>query len=511
MMLPAAQISQAPVVQCGADVPSAKSASSPPAPCKNGRPSTGSKAQHHQAQDERPSPIVVIPSPIGGLAEPASHGPQPNNVSPSIEPPVQNYVDGVPYLWTPGPLFSLPDVAQVSMMQAAGGSDYMRGAPDGTLQVVTRTPPRAFTADVSATYGNYGTVGASGYVAGGLASNLTASLAGQYHQQFDGFGTNLYNGKDVQDGWNVATRGKLHWTPGPDTTIDLEADYYRFRAGNPAIRNTGLSLLGTTAPGGAYDVDSEIQPDIQSRYGGASLVIKQALDSMDLTSTSAYREGRLAVAIDADTTEQDILSIEQHQMLRQASQDLKLSSQAGAPVSWALGLSYLHSTSGYDPVIASGAFFAGPNTLYATSKLDSYAAYGHVSAPLSPTTTARIGLRYTIDSRAISQSQTETVGDVVSYVDTPQSEAHTFHGLTGDIGVEQRLSSVLTGYVTYDHAQQSGTLLPNTFPALTIKPETLDAFRAGFKAVAGRGAFVANLSAFLNDYTNMQAMQRVEG
>lgn len=219
----------------------------------------------------------------------------------------------------------------------------------------------------------------------------------------------------------------------------------------------------------------------------------------------------MAVALDADTTEQDILSIEQHQMLRQASQDLKLSSQAGAPVAWAVGLSYLHSTSGYDPVIASGAFFAGPNTLYTTSKLDSYAAYGHVSGTLSPTTTARIGLRYTIDRRTIAQNLTETVGDAVGYIDAPQSAAHTFHGLTGDISVEQRLSSMLSGYATYDHAQQSGTLLPNTFPALAIRPETLDAFRAGFKAVAARGAFVANLSAFLNDYTNMQARQRVEG
>jgi outer membrane receptor protein involved in Fe transport len=119
------------------------------------------------------------------------------------------------------------DLERIEVLRGPQGTLYGRNATSGVVNVVTAKPELGtFGASAEFEYGNFDSIKARGMVNVPLGDTFGFRAAGFYLKR-DGYTTNLFDGNDIDDRDMYAVRGSLRWEPGPDTTIDLMAYYFR--------------------------------------------------------------------------------------------------------------------------------------------------------------------------------------------------------------------------------------------------------------------------------------------
>ena len=457
------------------------------------------------------TPGLQFNTALAGFGQPRIRGVGTTATGPGIENPVATYIDGVYIGSATGTLFALNDVDQVAVLKGPQGTLFGRNATGGLIQVTTKAPTQVATGDVQATYGNYGTIGGSGFLSGGLAPTLAGSIALVYDDQRDGFGQNVLTGHDVQAHRDLGSRAKLLWTPGEATSIMLSGDYSTLTGSEPAIRDISTNIFGGTMGGGDRDIASDIDPYLKTSQWGLGLRAQQGFDGFQLLSITAYREAHFRVRFDADQTPADLLTLDQWQDDRQFSQELQLLSTGKGPFQWVAGAFYFNSSGSYDPVITSGGFLPGPQTLDTTQKLESWALFGQGTYAVSPATNLTAGLRYTSDKRHITASETIVIGGNPIPAQAPVDESKTFDKPTWRLSLDHRFNADLLGYVSYNRGFKSGSFAPQSFPATVLQPEVLDAYETGLKADLLDRRLRVNAAAFYYDYQNIQVNQIQNG
>src|SRR5262249_53000639 len=120
-----------------------------------------------------------------------------SSINAGQENSIATYVDGV-YIANPGAtLLQLNNISQVEVYKGPQGTLFGRNATGGLINIKTRMPSEALSLDVSAGYGNYGTEKGTLYATGGLTDKLAADIAVMVTNQSEGFGKNLFTGRDV--------------------------------------------------------------------------------------------------------------------------------------------------------------------------------------------------------------------------------------------------------------------------------------------------------------------------
>jgi iron complex outermembrane receptor protein len=469
------------------------------------------------------TPSLNFNTNLGGFGQPRIRGIGTTATGPGIENPVATYVDGVYIGSSTGAIFQLADVQQVDVLKGPQGTLFGRNATGGVIQVTTRQPTEDLHANFQASYGNYNTWGGSGYISGGLAHGLTASIAAVFNEQDKGYGRNLYDGSQVQKGWDYGLRGKLRWgSDDGDTTITLAGDYAKLSRSDPAIRTyQGLTVNGTTTPGGRYDIDLNTAPIVKTRSDGGSLNVTHDFDKVQLVSISAWREAQLYTSIDADQTPANLLSFNEIQKDKQYTQEVQLLSTDKGPFKWVLGGFYMWSQGQYLPINTQGILACGyacANILISqtvSQKLNSYAAFAQGTYELGASTNLTAGIRYTNDQRQMNEAQTITTtpffgAPSIVNVTAPQV-SKTFPKVTWRLSVDHRFSREVMVYASYNRGFKSGSFQPDSFPAQVLQPETVDAFEAGIKTDLFDRKVRINLSGFYYNYTNLQANQIIQG
>ena len=167
-----------------------------------------------------------------------------SGTNPGTDQDVGVFIDGV-YVPVAGPVYSeLSDISTVEVLRGPQGTLYGRNTPVGAINITTRAPTADKEAWVDVQGGNFGKVRLNGFVGGALGENLAGRLAAWDDKQ-DGYLTNIYNGDKVWAETKYGARGRLKWTPGSETSVDLSAFYsYARSTGNNA---TQVNPLG---PGG---------------------------------------------------------------------------------------------------------------------------------------------------------------------------------------------------------------------------------------------------------------------
>jgi iron complex outermembrane receptor protein len=457
------------------------------------------------------TPGLAFNTALGGFGQPRIRGIGTTTTGPGIENPVATYVDGVYIGSAAGTLFSLNDVEQVAVLKGPQGTLFGRNATGGLIQVSTRAPSQTPTADASITYGNYDTVNSSAYVSGGLTDTLAASVAGIYENQQDGYGKNLYNGKDVQKHRDYAGRGKLQWKPDSDTKFTLSGDYSYLQGADPAIRPINGTLLGVPSPGGERDIDQNIQPYLKTKTWGVSLTGQHDFAGVQLLSITAYRDSFLHAIIDGDQTPVSLVGVDQTQKDRQFSQEVQLLSTSPGPFKWVVGAYYFWSQGRYDPLqtTITQPFGTIVATIDSKQTLNSYAAFAQGTYDFGASTHLTVGLRYTIDDRAIDASSDTVTPFGPDLESTAASKS--FKKLTWRLSLDHRFSPNLLGYISYNRGFKSGSFVPQEIPAETLKPETLDAFEAGLKSDLFDHRVRLNVAAYYYDYKNIQINEILDG
>ncbi|MEQ8859110.1 MAG: TonB-dependent receptor [Pseudomonadales bacterium] len=234
------------------------------------------------------------------------------NWSPTQDPKIGVYQDGV-YLGRPqGAVFDFLDVERVEVLRGPQGTLFGRNTTAGLVHVISRRPENEFDYKVGGGFGNDAQIKAEGMLNVPVNDQLAFRFAVQ-HRESDGYVKNTGTGKDWNDENSLNARASMLWTPTDRVEALFIADYQRVR------ERPGLGSCEWTEPDngatstaflpsiafifGVYDEikdtcnatrpyrSSENDPDKShvDAYG-LNLTLTVDFDWAELTSITAYRD-----------------------------------------------------------------------------------------------------------------------------------------------------------------------------------------------------------------------------
>ena len=436
------------------------------------------------------------------------------------EAPIATYVDGVyqPMPWANTIPFN--NVERIEVLKGPQGTLFGRNATGGLIHIVTKDPTDELSGNFSASYGNYDTYTAKGYLASGLAEGVSADVAAYYSNQRDGFGKNLFNGDDIFTSEDFAVRSKLLIKPGDRTRITIAGDY-RYQnstnAYNYRLVPGTVAIDGSTATPGFYDVNLDLSPKIKMEIWSVSARIEHEFDPFTITSVSAYQDAVIRLNLDNDGTASNTVGAQTDAAISKAfSQELQISSNPGAPFRWIAGLYYLDMKAGFggpkgiqlfgSDVIGGGLAVDIINVIYTKS----YAAFAELGFDIGDSTRLTVGGRYSRDERKL---RARTVLDAAPLGNDPimtlsedNLKTH-FEEPTYRIILDHDFTRSVMGYASYSRGFKSGNYNTSNAANPAFKPEILDAYEVGMKGRFLDGTLQLNAAAFYYDYSNLQLVE----
>ena len=455
---------------------------------------------------------VVVPF-LRGVGNPGAS-------TPGNEASVPVYIDDVYYSRLASAYLELANIERVEVLKGPQGTLFGRNSTGGLMQVFTRDP--GDTTDLSATlgYANYDTISGKLYAATPLGEGVAAGISFSGLNQDDGWGKNLFTGKDTYRRKFYNIRSKVVFEPSDTTKIRLSGfyTYQRQNQGNSVNIYPGTTrgyplgspLEGTQyfQPPGFFDINENTEIFHRLRGWGGSIKIDQELGFADLTSITSYRKAKEFLSYEGDHTELNWLAFPIKIGDRQITQELQLKSLSSSKISWILGLFYMNSRTDVNVAINGDALtlngLASQN-IGSQQRIESLAPFAQATFPVvDDKTNVTLGLRYTKD-RVVGDgrvSLTPLVG-----ADIPAGNYHqvaSFDKWTYKVSVDHKFTDDIMAYATWSRGYKSGTF--NTIPlaAPPTNPETVTSYEAGLKMTLFDRRVRANFAAFRNDIKDPQ-------
>ena len=249
--------------------------------------------------------------------------------TPTTDPGVGIYVDGVYLARSVGSILDIVDFERVEVLRGPQGTLFGRNTIGGAISVITKRPQPELSGNVSATYGTDEWADLQGSVNFPLSDTLYAKLAVASFNQ-DGYVKRTHDGKDLGDDSTIAARFDLRWEPTDALTVDLSLDYSEDDENGPAMGleairygpqtidpesppfaffNNVTVAVGGTAPDSIWDTSAASGPppqcataamplDTADRSGNTGL--DQCYDNRYLTGENGDNQGTAPVYSDTE-------------------------------------------------------------------------------------------------------------------------------------------------------------------------------------------------------------------
>src|SRR5688572_16022097 len=141
-----------------------------------------------------------------------------------FEPGVGIYLDDVYIARPQGALLDVFDVQRIEVLRGPQGTLYGKNTIGGAIKYVSREMTDRRQGGLSYTGGSYGTRDIRGSISGALIEGkLRARAAGAYLSH-DGYGTNLFTGREVSNKKTIAGRLGLDWLASDKVKVQLSYD-----------------------------------------------------------------------------------------------------------------------------------------------------------------------------------------------------------------------------------------------------------------------------------------------
>ena len=429
------------------------------------------------------------------------------NVSTGADGSNPVYLDGFYNPSLGAALFALNSIERIEVLKGPQGTLFGRNATGGAINIITRHPSRETLVQASLGYGNYNTIDGSFYGTTGLSANSAIDLALSVHNQGDGFGTNLFNGQNVNQLKEYAGRTKFVFDPTADLKITLSADYDKTRStlgySLHLIPGASATVTHEIAPPRFYDVNENVQPrGLQISYG-TQLRIDGDMNWAHPVSMSSYRNVKQNFDLDQDGSSFALVDAHLFSDVRAFTQEFQLLSPDSSRVKWVLGAFYLNNLAKSDPVVLSGAAFrAAGGSAVRDGRIgtDSVSGYAETTVPLGVSSNFTAGARYTYDEKVFHFVQVlPGLGGATSRSDDKRSwRAFTWRGAASHHFAERVMA-----YASISRGYKSGEF--GIFSvAPPVDPETLTAYELGVKSELLDRRLRFNASLFHYDYMNVQ-------
>jgi iron complex outermembrane receptor protein len=499
----------------------------------------------------------------------------PNSNGTGEESSVAVYLDDIYIPTGNASIFRLNGISGIDVLMGPQGTLFGRNATGGVIQVHTKDPQFAPSADFEGGYGNFGTFGGNAYVTGAVIDDVASNLAVYITDERDGWGHDVVTGQEAFTAEDWGIRNKWLWTPTSSTRILLAGTfaYTRSEAGLGLNQNPQFVAAGGHGycPGeGGDDGDPQTSPVAFSCPGppGASYVgwyntadnendvsvnknttlelkIEQDLGFAKGVSITGWQNMSGFAQFNQDSSAYGDIDTDLVQRDRNFSQELQLISPDNASYAsrfnWIVGAFYMDDNAGYGPNaqlagIAQGfpTAFVPPSyylNLTDNVRTTSIAAYAQGTARVATDTHLTLGARYTVDERlftggawfsdAIPQVGGLPVCDGVSIAcpTTPATPgaSHRWPMGTYRAALDHEFTDDLMGYVSWNRGVKSGQYdtFGTAFGGPTnnppVNPEVLKSVEAGIKSEWLDHHLQVNVSAFHYNVENLQMAIIVAG
>ena len=428
-------------------------------------------------------------------------------------------LDGV-YLSRPAaPAGLFYDLDRIEVLKGPQGTLYGRNATGGAVNVITNRPELGELGGfVTAEYGNFDTIRASGAVNLPLGDQVALRVAGQ-HAEHDGYYNDGYDDEDT-----TAGRAELFFDSGQGLEATLIVDLAHVGGQGsggtimPLLFDEGDTRLGPSDPRVIAEYlrrpPTPPVPQIIARddgfqdndFFGVAAEIDADLGFATLTVIPAYRK-----------TDLDFLSyagsflIDVTENSEQLSFEARLAGDTGR-FNWVVGTYYFA-----EDVVADQFFDQASNATLIQSNLEteSIAFFGQATFSITDTFRATGGLRYTSDDKQ-QDTYAETrpfVGfvppgppafiPIILTIPTVATTDIDFNEVTWKVGLEYDIGPRSLLYASAATGFKSGILYVAQGRNWS-DPETLTAYTIGSKNRFFSNTLQVNVEAFYWDYQDQQ-------
>ena len=304
----------------------------------------------------------------------------------TVDPGVGVYVDGVYYPRSVGSTFDLLDVERVEVLRGPQGTLFGKNTIGGAVNVTSAKPDGQTRGFIEVTTGRFNRIDLRGSFETALVPDQVAMKLSVSSQNRDGYGKRVdyFTGETVSrpgDIGQTAARLDLRFTPSSDVTVDIAADYSRWR--QEAVPEKLLSFdqdVSLVATLWNIFVASPIpmSTDFMSSkpfttfgtgpnrndldmWGVSGTINWDMNDAIALKSVTAYRHMKAHFGRDGDGGPVDYIATDNRQRQHQFSQEIQLvGTSADDRLKWVVGGFYFdeYGRDTNNVILASGFFNA---------------------------------------------------------------------------------------------------------------------------------------------------------
>ena len=241
-------------------------------------------------------------------------------------PAVGMYVDNIPYLDKSAFDFNFYDIERIDILRGPQGTLYGRNTMGGLVKVHTRSPFSYQGTDVKLSYGSGNNHRSASLTHYHRISERFAFSAGGYYEGADGFFTNSFLNKKVDDMQAGGGRIRAIWFASDDWKFDFNVNYdYTDEGGYPY-----------------YNKENQIAYNRESTYRrgllNTGLNIEHQADNFIFNAVTGFQHLNDRMHMDQDFSPSDIYTLEQKQRINSISEEITFKSKPGKAWQWTTGL-----------------------------------------------------------------------------------------------------------------------------------------------------------------------------
>lgn len=471
---------------------------------------------------------------------------------PTSDPAVGVYIDGVYIARTTGNLFDLADVQQIEVLRGPQGTLFGKNTSGGAISVTTKRPTNETTGLIEGTLGAYWRHDAKASVSGPLIRDQLGASLTVVSRNENGWGHNLYTGKDVGNISMQSARASLNYFGSDKVDFYLTGDYTRRRERSRPFAIVGIypsttrnlyqsRVINSQYPGLSY-TDALNAADPLDVYTGApdannldvggvsGIGTWHVSPNFSVKSITAWRGQRALTEVDYDGSPLPIADYQRAITQSQVSQEIQLNLAAFDDRLNIVGGGFFQhenakidnfqpTLAGLYPVLVATNPAQTPFGIRANVRQtnDSYAGYTNATFKLTDRLGLTAGVRYSRETKDFSQvaDYFEAGRSIfVTSTRTPLPEGtristqRTFTSTTPTAGLQYQAARDAFLYFTYAQGFKSGGFDARPLPGLVspsaFEPETVTSYEAGGKFEFFQHKLRANVAVYTMDYNNLQ-------
>ncbi|WP_421729791.1 TonB-dependent receptor [Brevundimonas sp.] len=464
----------------------------------------------------RMAPSVSLqPSSQKGVQNFAIRGMGVSGSTPSDEPAVGIFQDGIYWGSNYGALNELFDMEGVEILRGPQGTLFGRNVTGGAVSVRSARPSFNPSGEGTIGIGNYGAKEASGVITGPLIGDKLAGRLAVQTRRLDGYFTNTVTGSDYGESDSYIVRPSLTWQASPTFSVTALAEWYS-DTGDPTVSR---GIAPCTIPGCTPNlpttegfVTSDDFYEVAYNEPGSNDVdvflgvIEANWDVFGgvLTSVTGVRNVSTRVVTDYDGTPSAGFLQQIAQDQEQFSTELRFAADVNNFLSYTVGLYYFDQKFDFRERRSLNNDLTNIATRSHLDN-DSFAAFVDADFNITDKLTVTAGVRYT--------EETKTASAAAFGACSLDWETCTFTGplTTKDDNISPRISvgyDIDDNQLVYASAtrgfRSGGFSLRGTALIEPYRAEEVTAYEIGYKGDLFDRRLRVNLAAYQNTYDDLQ-------